>query len=180
MPVFLTFAIAASMCVLCFAVGFVAALALRITRQTATWPAAAPEPLETATAPEPAIVPASPAATPAPVPAVPSISLPHVEQAEQPQRAPESWPATPSPQHAAHPARTAGFPAPLPAPPAKVFLFGDPHVEGEVVPSITPMYAAAAPNPRTAKQHASPQRFTPAEVDLLPRRPQHARGPGRR
>jgi hypothetical protein len=180
MPEFLIFAVAVSMCVLCFAVGFIAALVLRFTQQMAASPAAAPEPVQTSIPPEPAAVQTtSAAAAPAPAPVVPSISLPQVERTEQQHDAPAVRPAPPLPQRpAAHAVPSAGFPAPQPAPPAKVYLFGDPPAEPAAVPAMTPMYAAAAPNTRPVKQHVSP-RLAPAEVDLLPRRPQHARS-GRR
>jgi hypothetical protein len=61
-----------------------------------------------------------------------------------------------------------------------VYLFGDPHVEDEVVPPFAPMFGAGSPNARPERQPVVAPRLAPADVDLLPRRPHPARsGRGR-
>jgi hypothetical protein len=182
MPEFLIFVIAASMCVLCFAAGFVAALVLRIAGFGAVPGHIASPASETPTPAEaeslsPTVVEAATAPVVLPVPQTPAA----------PEQAPTavSRNAPPLPvRPAAHAARAGGFPSPAPtaptAPPAKVFLFGDPQVEAVAAPSFAPVHGGSHPTSQAPKPHVAPLRFGPAEIDLLPHRPQHARsGRGR-
>jgi hypothetical protein len=182
MPEFLIFAIAVSMCVLCFAVGFVAALMLRIAGQpaipTRRSAAASVAPASArAETPQQTVV----AAPPAPADDGQAFPLPPAPAVTEPQPAPVSRPAPPLPlRSVTHAVRPGGFATPTPAPPAKVFLFGDPQVETVAAPAFAPAPAAFSPNPQTPKPHVAPPRLPPAEIDLLPHRPQHARsGRGR-
>ena len=181
MPQFIVFAIAASMCVLCFAVGFIAALVLRIAQHTAASDVAGSGRVDQSVSQEaeplqPRVVDTQPSA----VPEARSISLPEVESAESPWDA-AARPATTSPaQHATHLVRSGGFPGPPAPPPAKVYLFGEPHLEAVVVPSLASVHAGSPASTAVSKPHVAPPRLAPAEIDLLPRRPQHARTARRR
>jgi hypothetical protein len=189
MQEFVVFAVAASMCVLCFAVGFVAALNLRIAERTelplvgalrrvddaAPKPADAVHPAiaETSFASAP-IVPAPPT----PVPQAARTFEPRPDVATRPMASP-----LPQPTRGVQPV---GFPPPASPPtsppesPAKVFLFGEPRDEPVVVPAVPPVPAASQPNPWLTTQHGAPQQLAPAQVELLPRHPQYARSGRRR
>ena len=174
MPQFVVFAIAASMCVLCFAVGFIAALVLRIAQHSAAHdgnPSEVHAAIPAATEPQPAVAEAGAA-----VSRQLSISLPRVETAERQHNAPRPAATAPAP-HPTHLVRSGGFPAPMASAAAKVYLFGDPQLEAVVMPSFD--QAAATPGTAWAADSATGTRLAPAEIDLLPRRTQHAR-PARR
>jgi hypothetical protein len=194
MPEFVVFVVAASMCVLCFAVGFIAALNLRIAERTtlpligglrrsddaALPPAEAVQQPTVATTSFAPPVPATPAPAPAPATPAPAISLPQAERTFAQQVNVPPRPAAPAPlPQRTHAGQPVGFPPPA-APPAKVFLFGEPHAEPVVVPSLPPGYAASQPSAWGTPQHAAPQPLPPAQVELLPHRPQHARSAHRR
>jgi hypothetical protein len=182
MPEFVVFAVAASMCVLCFGVGFIAALSLRIAERAAPHTGMSDEP-ESLALPQTDVRQPTLAETPAvpsPTAPQPAISLPRAERAHE-QAAHALTPSTAPlpPQHATHAVRGEGFP-PRTSPPEKVFLFGDPHVEPVVVPATAPVYRAPEPNPWATRQHVSPTRLAPADIDLLPHRSQYARSARRR
>jgi hypothetical protein len=179
MPEFVVFAIAASMCVLCFAVGFIAALGLRIAGHTALRSLSAPGRPETATpvqadAVEPRVgeMPGAPAAPGH------SVSVPQAASAVEPQPDVAARSTTPLRlQPATHEVPAAGFPTP-PAPAAKLYLFGDPHREAVAAPSLA---GVSAPQSNAwVEHHAAAPGLAPAEIDLLPRRPQYARSGRRR
>jgi hypothetical protein len=172
MPEFVIFAIASSMCVLCFAAGFVAALMLRIAGRTAI-PGAGAMP---ASDPSPPGQPDGVRSRPVEAPAVSVSAEPEdgfaSAQAAPAQDAPAQLPLRP----AAHEDQIGAFPTPpVSAPPAKVFLFGDPQVDATVAPPFAPRHTASHPIAEAPKPHVAPLHLTPTEIDLLPRRPLHAR-----
>src|SRR5262245_22083496 len=180
MPEFVIFAIAASMCVLCFAVGFVAALVLRIAGQNALPSLGVPGASQASTpterdTPQPGLM----EATPGRAPHVHPVQSPHAVSVPEP---PPAAPRSPAPlplRPTAFADRSAGFPTP-PAPAAKVFLFGDPPLEPAAVPSLAAVHTVSHPSPQAPQPHPPQQRPASSEIDLLPRRPQYARSARRR
>jgi len=182
MPEFLIFAVAVSMCILCFAGGFVAALALRIAGQNAIPSRGASDASERPTPAQPEIrQPTLVEAPPAPADYGQVFRVPQPPTMSEHEPAAVTRPEPPLPMRPATRAvRTGGFPTAFPAPapsaqPAKMFLFGDPHVEAVAVPSFAPAHAASHASPLAPKPHVAPLRLAPGEIDLMPRRPPHAR-----
>jgi translation initiation factor IF-2 len=181
--------VAAAMCVLCFAVGFIAAVVMRIGEHTAmlrvNGSERLPEPAAPAPQPQPRAEPqpqAQAQAQPQPVTGeVPQPPRAAPPPAAAPRPAPKPTPQ-PAPQPVAvaaslpfqHPNRWTDVPSPQPRPAGKVFLFGDPSDDQAAAPSFTPARPAAPQNARPMPQHSPPARLPAAEIDLLPR-PQHGR-----
>src|SRR5262249_22853387 len=109
-----------------------------------------------------------------------AISLPQMERTFEHQAAVAPRAATPSlrpqPVHAVQPV---GFPPPA-SPPAKVFLFGEPHVEAVVVPALPPVPATPQPSAWRTTPHSPPPHDAPCQVNSLPHRSQHAGSARRR
>jgi hypothetical protein len=190
MPEFVVFAIAASMCVLCFAVGFIAALGLRIAEHTALPSLGAPGRPATPTpaqadADADAVRPDTTDTRSAPAAPGRAITVAHAESTVESRPDVAARSTTPMRrQHATHADSAVGFPTPPApaapaAPAAKLYLFGDPHQEAAAVPSLAGVHSAAQSNAWGA-QHGAPPRLAPAEIDLLPHRPQYARSGRRR
>jgi len=185
MQEFVVFAVAASMCVLCFAVGFIAALNLRMAERSAPSLSGAPSrnddavPLH-ANAVQPMVAQAPFVPVPAPVVPAPTISVPQAQRTLERQPDVTTRRVTQSPLPTRMDAvQPSGFPTPA-SPPAKVFLFGDPQVEPVVVPSVPPVPLASEPNRWTTAQHGAPHQLAPAQVELLPHRSPYARSGHRR
>jgi hypothetical protein len=182
MQQFVLCAIGATMCVLCFALGFIAAVVLGVAdhvelRHAPAWlrgPKRAfresPQEPRRETPRPPAATPV-PAAAPAPVYRQPwNAPAPAVAVAEEPATIAEpAATAAPAPAPVEHPAAAATESLPG----HMVYLFGDPEPQ----PVGAPVSAAPRPGPesnvRPFKPHAAPSRLTGSEIDLLPRRAAH-------
>jgi hypothetical protein len=207
MPQFLIVTIAASMCVLCFAAGFIASVMWRLAERGTTVLADsltrlhAPAPqFPNTMPPQPVPGPPPAAVTPQPMPHEETramqpfvVASQPIQQHElplsppQPQLIPQPEVVDAAQQIAAlpfqHPSRveqSTGVPPTRPPAAGKVYLFGDPHVAAGATPTFTPARQAPVPNVRPMQQHSTPTRLTPAELDLLPHRPQHSRDSRRR